>query len=140
MSAELFRRALTEEDAKMFRKWIVDLETVIEERDVTIRDLEEEILGLKTRLRTLEGAPQESYYTPVNAPLEFTETPGTYVPASKASEADMRIRRALLQIDAATIKDWEETEQLLRKAAVGIFEDGKEHLYLPREVDNSNSK
>ena len=131
MSAELFRRAADDAEGKLIRKWIVDLENIIEERDARIRDLEEEILALTARLRSMEGAPQDSHYTPVNAPLEFTETPGTYVPVSKPSEAQMRARQALLQIDAKTIKDWEETEQALRRAAQGL---------LPGEVDNSDAK
>lgn len=131
MSAELFRRASEDAEGKLIRKWIVDLENIIEERDARIHELEEEILALKARLRAAEGVPQESYYTPVNAPLEFTETPGTYIPISKPSEAQMRARQALLQIDAKTIKDWEETEQALRRAAQGL---------LPGEVDYSDSK
>lgn len=143
MSAELFRRALTEEDAKMFRRWIVDLEDVISNRESQIRELEAETIALKARIRELVcqlDAPLSSMYTPVNAPTEFTETPGTYIPISKPSNAEQRIRKALLTIDAATIKDWEDTEQALRKAAVGVFEDGSEHLVLPGEVHNSNSK
>jgi hypothetical protein len=131
MSAELFRRATDDAEGKLIRKWIMDLENVIEERDARIHDLEAEILALKARLRSMEAIPQDSYYTPVNAPLEFTETPGTYVPFSKPSEAERRVREALLRIDAATIKDWEETEQALRRAALGL---------LPGEVDDSNTK
>lgn len=131
MSAELFRRALTEEDAKMFRKWIVDLEDVISNREATIRCLEAENLTLKARIRDLIsqlGVPVAGHYTPVDAPLEFTETPGEYVPISKATEAQMRLRKAMLQIDARTIADWEATEQALRRAAEGLP---------PSEVDNS---
>lgn len=127
MSAELVLRAS-----------IKDLENVIAERDETIRGLAGRILELgsevsilRQKLARLEGAPLESCYTPVNAPLEFTETPGTYVPVSKPSEAELRARQALLQINAETIKEWEETEQALRRAAMGL---------LPGEVDNSNSK
>lgn len=134
MSAELFRRALTEEDAKMFRRWIVDLEDVVSNREAQIRELETENLALKARIKELVSqleTPVLSTYTPVNAPLEFTETPGTYIPISKATEAQMRVRQALLQIDAKTVQEWEETERALRRAAEGL---------LPSEVHDSNSK
>jgi len=161
MSAELFRRAHEEYDINLFRKWIDDLEDVIAERDARIRELEEknqemylryygesksverlmrENKQLKQRLEDLEAGATVQSYTSVDAPLEFTETPGEYVPISKATEAQMRLRKAMLQIDTATIADWEATEQALRKAAVGIFEDGKEHLYLPRNVHNSDAE
>ena len=138
MSAELFRRASEDAEGKLFRKWIVDLESVIEERDARIRDLEEEVLALKTRLRSLEGAPQDSFYTPVNAPLEFTETPGTYVPVSKPTLVEQRVREALLKINAETIKDWEETERALR--AVGDGKPWDVTSLFPREVHDPNSK
>ena len=140
MSAELVRRAAEElVDDKLFRSWINDLEEVIAERDARIRELEEWNLKLRERVQQLEAGATVQDYTPVNAPFEFTETPGTYVQESKPSEAEKRIRRAFLTIDAATIKDWEDTEDALRKAALGIF-DGKEHLVLPGEVHNSNAK
>jgi hypothetical protein len=151
MSAELFRRAYEEDDINLFRKWIDDLEAVIAEREARIRELEETIRvqrdlsylqnkQLKQRLEELEAGATVQAYTPVDAPLEFTETPGEYVPISKATEAQMRLRKAMLQIDAATIADWEATEQALRDAAVGIFEDGAKHLHLPREVHNSDAE
>ena len=152
MSAELFRRAMSEEDVKMFRKWIDDLEGVIAEREARIRELEESLQKMtrqyrmercsvdrltqenrnfKHRLADLEAGATVQAYTPADAPLEFTETPGTYVPLSKATEAQMRLRKAMLQIDAATIADWEATEQALRRAAEGLP---------PSEVNDSNSK
>lgn len=131
MSAELFRRASEDAEGKLFRKWIVDLENVIEEREAKIRELEAENLALRMKVRALEGAPVSSFYTPVDAPLEFTETPGTYIPISKPTSAEQRAREALLQIDAATVKDWEETEQALRRAAMGL---------LPGKVDYTNAE
>lgn len=153
MSAELYRRALSDDDdIKMFRTWIEDLETVIEQRDARIRELEESLQKMtrqyrmercsvdrltqenrnfKHRLADLEAGATVQAYTPADAPLEFTETPGTYVPLSKATEAQMRARQALLQIDAKTIAEWEATEQALRRAAEGLP---------PSDVDNPNSK
>ena len=136
----------------MFRKWIDDLEGVIAEREARIRELEESLQKMtrqyrmercsvdrltqenrnfKHRLADLEAGATVQAYTPADAPLEFTETPGTYVPLSKATEAQMRLRKAMLQIDAATIADWEATEQALRRAAEGLP---------PSEVNDSTSK
>lgn len=133
MSAELVRRAAEELiDDKLFRSWINDLEEVIAEREARIRDLEKECYNLRQRVRDLEAlAVIPTTGTSVSAPMEFTETPGTYVPISKPTTAEQRVREALLRIDATTIKEWEETEQMLRQAGQGL---------LPGEVDDSDSK
>ena len=118
MSAELVRRAAEQMvDDKLFRSWINDLEEVIAERDARIRDLESQNFELRQRIHDLEALATVQEYTPISAPMEFTETPGTYVPIAKPTTAEQRAREALLRIDAATIKDWEETEQALRRAA-----------------------
>jgi hypothetical protein len=134
MSAELYKR-ISEEDAKMFRSWIDDLESVISEREIRVRALEQENRELRRRIQDLLQRITDlecgQTHAPVNVAFEFTETPGTYVPASKATEAQMRLRKAMLQIDAATIADWEATEQALRRAAEGLP---------PSDVDDSNSK